>query len=191
MGETSMQRADVQQVVQQVAPDVAPDAQDRAPVSEGSNGLDVPTALGRDPQGRFRPGHRENLTTGMHTERSPLGLEHLQDQVDHFVRGCLIDEADPEDVPTRRMALIEYRARLHRRILQLDAALELRGLLDRRQKLRTQWLQQLGTLIEKARALDITLGLERRQRNVTESPQQWAERMQRERAEPEPSADGE
>jgi hypothetical protein len=61
----------------------------------------------------------------------------------------VIDEADPQDVPTRRKALIDYRARLHRRILQLDSALEQRGLLDRRQKLRTQWLQQLGTLIER------------------------------------------
>ena len=42
--------------------------------------------------------------------------------------GCESDEGGSlADLPTRRRAQLEYRARLHRRILLLDSALELRG----------------------------------------------------------------
>jgi hypothetical protein len=44
--------------------------------------------------------------------------------------------------------------------------LELKGLTDRRGKLRTAWIQMLSTLIEKARGLDVTLGLERKHKKV-------------------------
>jgi hypothetical protein len=48
----------------------------------------------------------------------------------------------------------------------LDAALELRGLFDKRGKLRDRWLTQLQGLIRTAQGLDALLGLERRQKPV-------------------------
>lgn len=160
---------DVQPMVQQIAQSDAARTEGGPSATSAVSGSDsqpvIPNASGRDRAGRFVPGHRINISTGSDTERLPVGLEQLQHQIDTFINGCLADEAD-DDLPTRRKALLEYRARLHRRIIQLDAVLETRGLLDRRQKLRTQWLSMLCTLIEKARALDVTLGLERRQKDI-------------------------
>ena len=54
-----------------------------------------------------------------------------------------------------------------RRVLQIDAAIELRGLFDKRGKMRLAWLAQLQSLINTARSLDRAhLGLERRQKPV-------------------------
>jgi hypothetical protein len=61
---------------------------------------------------------------------------------------------------------LEYRARVHRRVLQLDAALEVRGLIDRRGKLRVAWISKLESLITTARALDGLLGLGRRAKQL-------------------------
>ncbi len=106
------------------------------------------------------------MTTGLRTQRLPAQLAHLREEVQAFLDAALVDEGDPAEVPARRRALLEYRGRLDRRIRQLDDALKLRGLLDRKGKLRTAWLQQLAGLIEKARSLDVTLGLERRQKRI-------------------------
>jgi hypothetical protein len=76
------------------------------------------------------------------------------------------DEGDPEDVPARRKSLLEYRGRIHRRIVQLDTALELRGLIDKRGKLRVAWLQQLSSFITTAKSLDQLLGLARKAKRV-------------------------
>jgi hypothetical protein len=80
------------------------------------------------------------------------------------VAGAVADDGGKDEVPVRRQSLLDYRARLHRRIVQLDGALEVRGLVDRRNKLRVAWLQMLATLIASARSIDSLLGLERRQR---------------------------
>jgi len=101
------------------------------------------------------------ITTAFDAQALPPSLALLDHDVEQFVSGCLVDEAD-DDLPTRRRALLGYRARVHRRILMLDSALELRGLVDRRGRLRAQWLQRLEGLIGVARALDAQLGLERR-----------------------------
>ena len=77
--------------------------------------------------------------------------------------GLVTDEGDAE-ISTRRRSLLEYRARLPRRILQLDDALERYGLFGRRSGLRAAWLRRLESLISTAKALDQFLGLERRQR---------------------------
>ncbi len=106
------------------------------------------------------------MTTGLRTQRLPAQLAHLREEVQAFLDAALVDEGDPAEVPARRRALLEYRGRLDRRIRQLDDALELRGLLDRKGRLRTAWLQQLAGLIEKARSLDVTLGLQRRQKRI-------------------------
>lgn len=105
------------------------------------------------------------VSTAFDARALPPELAHLDAEVQDFMTGCLVDEADP-DVPTRRKALLTYRARLHRRIVQLDAALELRGLVDRRGRLRANWLQRLEGLISVARSLDAQLGLDRQARAV-------------------------
>lgn len=156
------------------APTSAPSA-DGAPDGPGTG----PTA-GRDSRGRFAPGHRLTTIHGGYSARYPPGFEHLERDVADFVAGSLVDEGDFDDLTTRHKALLSYRARLHRRILQLDAALEARGILDRRQKLRTTWLSTLSALIERCRQIDLVLGLERRQKPV-ESPREWLQRVADER----------
>src|SRR5262245_14540453 len=103
--------------------------------------LVVPNTPGRDARGRYQPGHPLTVANGLRAVNLPRELAHLRAEVAEFEAACLVDEGDDE-VPVRRRALLMYRARLHRRILQLDDALELRGLLDRRGKLRDRWLQQ-------------------------------------------------
>ena len=123
-------------------------------------------ALGQRTQ--FEPGELQAIQHGLRSERTELPPEfaHLATDIDSFIAGCLVDEGDAADVPTRRRSLLNYRARLHRRILQIDAAIELRGLFDKRGKLRLAWLGQLQSLIGAARSLDQLLGLERRQKPV-------------------------
>jgi hypothetical protein len=50
--------------------------------------------------------------------------------------------------------------------VQLDAAIETRGLFDPRGKLRVAWLGKLESLIAAARGIDNLLGLDRRPRQV-------------------------
>ncbi len=107
----------------------------------------VPNAFGRDAQGRYVVGHHlsrptelkrgnfASATTLQRTDRWPPELEALRAEVGQFVEASLVDEGDASDAPARRRALLDDRARLHRRIVQLDALLELRGLVDRRNKL--------------------------------------------------------
>ena len=59
--------------------------------------------------------------------------------------------------------------------MQLDAALEAKGLGDRKGKLRTGWLQRLEDLINVAKGLDSMLGLERRQKRVQSLAEVMAE----------------
>jgi hypothetical protein len=125
----------------------------------------------RDGQGRFLPGR--NLGT-MHAlraagDRLPPELQHLQAELEEFMTSAVSDEGGDAEISTRRRALLTYRARLHRRIGQLDGALELHGLIDRRGRLRVAWLQQLAQLIGAARALDGLLGLSRHPKRVPAS----------------------
>jgi hypothetical protein len=127
---------------------------------------DPPNARGRDAKGRYLPAHRLNVLHGLSTDRLPPGLEHLQLEVDAFIAGSLVDEGDQEEIPTRRRSELEYRARLHRRILQLDAALDQRGLIDPRGRLRAAWLTKLESLIAAALSIDRLLGLDRRRKDL-------------------------
>lgn len=102
----------------------------------------------------------------LRTDRLPPEFEHLAAEVERFASASIADDGGEGEVATRRHSLHEYRARLHRRVLQLDAALELRGLFDPRGKLRVAWLQQLQSLITTSKAIDSLLGLERRQKPV-------------------------
>lgn len=137
---------------------------------------EAPSRPGRALTGQFLPGNtigREtqfgpgNWASARHTLRSdrwPPELQILRDEVEEFLSQTMIDEGD--DPPARRKALLNYRARVHRRIVQLDSMLELRGIVDKRGKLRVNWLQRLESLISTARGLDSLLGIERRAKRV-------------------------
>jgi hypothetical protein len=126
----------------------------------------VPSWPERDAAGRFVPGNLAAVKHALSAAKLPPEFEHLEAEVDAFVAGCLTDEGDEQDVSTRRRSLLNYRARVHRRIVQLDAAIEVRGLVDRKGKLRAGWLQRLEGLVNVAKGLDAMLGLERRQKRV-------------------------
>jgi hypothetical protein len=115
--------------------------------------------------GSVLAGNRLAVTNAMRAAHLPPDLQHLRAEVAEFLAGCLVDEGD-SDLPVRRRAALQNRARLQRRICQIDDALELRGLVDRRGRLRTAWLAQLAALIGTAKALDAMLGLERRAKRV-------------------------
>lgn len=116
--------------------------------------------------GRFSHGHTASIQHGLNTDRLPPEFEFLRQEVNAFMAACLSDEGGQEEISHRRRALLEYRARLHRRIAQLDTALETRGLFDKRGKLRVAWLQRLEGLIASAKGIDSTLGLARRTKRV-------------------------
>ena len=97
----------------------------------------------------------------------PQAYRFLRAELRTFVEDCIADEGgDIAAIPPRRRALLELRARIQRRAVQLDTALELRGLIDRRGKLRANWLQRLEGLMSTAKALDSLLGLERRPEQI-------------------------
>jgi hypothetical protein len=124
---------------------------------------------------QFRQGNWIALRDASRTDRWPPELDALRADVAEFMTQTLADEGDASDVPARRRSLLEYRARLHRRVVQLDGILELRGPFDKHGKFRATWFAQLSALIERARQLDVTLGLERREKKV-ESLAEYIER---------------
>ena len=114
---------------------------------------------------RCANGHTRGLLAVQHALRMdslPPEFQHLQAELDDYTAASITDDGGASEVPARRRSLHEYRARLHRLVLQLDAAIELRGLFDKRGKLRVAWLQQLQSLINTAKGIDSLLGLERR-----------------------------
>jgi hypothetical protein len=117
----------------------------------------------RDGLGRLLPGHTLPVKHGLFSERD---LANLNAEMSVFLGGSITDDGGEGEVATRRRTLHEYRARLHRRIVQLDAAIETRGLFDPRGKLRVAWLGKLESLIAAARGIDNVLGLDRRARDV-------------------------
>ncbi len=137
----------------------------------------TPTPRERGADGQFLPGNRAAVTHGLYAAGDvPAEFAHLQAEVRQFVAEALVDEGDVAQIPARRLALIEYRARLHRRIVQLDAALELRGLTDSSGKLRVAWLQQLQSLMNAAKGIDSLLGLQKRTKKVTSLQEHVSER---------------
>jgi hypothetical protein len=128
--------------------------------------VDTPTAPTRDPSGRFLRGNRAAVTHALYAMDLPEEFSHLASEISTFRSASIADDGGETEIGVRRQSLHEYRARIHRRIVQLDHALELRGLVDRRGKLRVSWLQRLDGLIASARALDSLLGLDRRARQL-------------------------
>lgn len=122
----------------------------------------IPPSPDRDARGLFLRGNRVAVRHGLRAQiRDALAAER-QD----FEHASLIDDGGAEAIPTRRRSLHTYRARLHTHIHQLSDALEQYGLFDHRGHLRSAWLQRLEGLIDRARALDATLGLDRRAKRI-------------------------
>lgn len=128
----------------------------------------------RNTLGQFQPGNLAAVSHALRSDRLPPEFEHLRAEVEAFADESISDDGGVSEVATRRRTLHEYRGRIHRRILQLDAAIELRGLFDKRGKLRVAWLQRLEALIATARGIDNLLGLNRRQKAAT-SPLDYIE----------------
>jgi hypothetical protein len=116
--------------------------------------------------GRFLPGNLAAVSHALRTDRLPPEFAHLAVEIEEFVSASIADEGGSENVPHRRQSLHGYRARVHRRIVQLDSAIEVRGLFDKRGKLRVAWLQQLQALINTAKGIDSLLSLDRRSKPV-------------------------
>ncbi|MCC7178651.1 MAG: hypothetical protein IT177_09700, partial [Acidobacteria bacterium] len=122
----------------------------------------IPSTPDRDARGLFQPGNRIAYRHGLRAQVDAA----LADERRAFLNASLADDGGPGEVPTRRRSLHEYRARLHVHIGQLSGAIERHGVFDGRGRLRTAWLQRLDGLIDRARALDATLGLDRRARPI-------------------------
>ena len=160
------------QIGHSIAPPRPPDASWRCKCGSARHQEDVfrcekghpspGSPLGKRSQ--FQSGHWAALKHAQRSDRWPPELEVLKEEVEDFLAQTLPDEGD--DLTVRRRSLLEYRARLHRRVIQLDSMLELKGLLDPRGHLRTHWINQLVGLVERCRSLDVTLGLARRSKRV-------------------------
>src|SRR2546421_10869836 len=101
----------------------------------------LPKPSDRDRRGRFLTGNQAAVTHALHAEHVP---DEFTSAAERFLAAALVDEG--EEPPVRRRAQIENQARLFRRVLQLDAALERHGIFDRRGKLRVQWLTKLESI---------------------------------------------
>ncbi len=130
----------------------------------------LPTTLtwpAKDPKtGRFLPGNFAASQHALRTDRLPPEFVHLAAELAEFADASIADDGGVDAITARRRSLHSYRARIHRRIAQLDGAIELRGLFDKRGKLRVAWLSQLQGLIRTAQGIDSLLGLERRTKQL-------------------------
>src|SRR5262249_48358958 len=156
-----------------------------APLDSGVEAPAVPSRPGRNAKGQFLKGNYEAITHALRATRLPPELQHLPAEIAEWMANVAADEGDPDEIPTPPQGLLEYRGRIHRRIVQLDTALELRGLIDKRGKLRVAWLQQLSSLISTAKSLDQLLGLERRPKKVQSLDEIFAEAAREAEAETE------
>lgn len=139
-------------------------------VSSTSSGPTGPSAPARKPNaGWFKKGvSGPSLTTGLWSDLHP-GSEALLADVDRFEAAQITDEGEAEgDIQSRRRELIRYRARIiHKNVLKLASALEERGLVDKRGKLRVAWLSKLESLINTAIRVDSLLGLDRHPKEIS------------------------
>lgn len=136
-------------------------------VSPSLDAISGPNAP-RDRRGRLLPGAKLARTHGLYTAAD---FERMRGEIETFRQASVADDGGETEVGTRRLSLHGYRARVHRRIEQIDEAIEVRGLFDKRGKLRHAWLSKLESLIATARSLDQLLGLERRSK-LASSPRE-------------------
>jgi hypothetical protein len=146
----------------------------------------------RPNSGRFTPGHTRGRLpggTGLYSDHLPRDLEYIAAEVERFNTGSLVDEGDVDEIPTRRRSQLQYRGLVHRNIHAVAGALAQRGLVDRRGKLRVQWISKLESLIATAVRIDNLLGLERRPKNANALNAESAEEFLRLARLSDPSSD--
>lgn len=144
------------------ATEIAPDVE--IGDTPAAAGLASPYGPERDATtGRFAANHTASVKHGLFSERDLAGLnERIQAQTSQ----AIADMGGERNVSVRARLLIETRFRLQRRLEQVDAAIEVKGITDGKGKLRAAWLQRLEGLAAAIRAIDAQLGLKRQARRV-------------------------
>lgn len=132
------------------------DADTLAPASPYGPGRDATT-------GRFAPNHTASAKHGLFSARDLAGLD---ERISTLTAQAIADMGGEENVSVRARLAIETRFRLQRRLEQIDAAIEVKGIMDSRGKLRSAWLQRLEGLSGAIRAIDAQLGLRRQAKRV-------------------------
>ena len=130
---------------------------------------------GHDGAGKFTKGNRVRVQHGLRsrTRALPPELEHLAVLEREDYQQSISDDGGAENIIRRRQQTLENRARVQRRIRQIDYALDRFGAFDTKGRLRQQWINQLIALVNTATRIDIALGFERRARAVVPSPREW------------------
>lgn len=113
--------------------------------------------------GRFAPNHTASVKHGLFSARDLAGLD---ERIATLTAAAVADMGGEEAVPVRVRLMLETRFRLQRRLEQVDAAIEVKGITDGKGKLRAAWLQRLEGLAASIRALDAQLGLKRQAKRI-------------------------
>jgi hypothetical protein len=135
-------------------------------------------SLQRDQKGRFVHGA---VKTGEHSERLWSELAPVKAEIVAAVRRQLA--ADAEDAPPTLLAIIDGFAEAH--LLRKSTFMQLAqrgGPVTNKGKVRGL-LQAWGAFFDREMRAAEKLGLERRSRNVNETPREWLERLHAERDE--------
>lgn len=123
-----------------------------------------PYGPGRDAgNGRFTKNHTASVKHAIFSERDLAGLN---ERIQALTAQAIADMGGEPSVSVRARLLIETRFRLQRRLEQIDAALEVKGVMDGKGKLRAAWLQRLEGMAAAIRAIDAQLGLKRQAKRV-------------------------
>jgi hypothetical protein len=104
--------------------------------------------------------------TGLSAAYSTPALAAIEADGAALVEQSIADAGGRSELIAREVAQHEYRGLLHVRIRKLALALETHGDFDKRGRLRGAWIDRLKGLIETARQIDATLGLQRRTKRI-------------------------
>lgn len=147
-----------------------------------------PSIAGRNADGTLRPGTAIALTDGLFARRESLPPDRqlLIADIDGFRAGLIADQGGESELTTLRGAYVERLVQVELLLRLLAAALRDHGIWSRRGQL---VFTQFMAATERFDRLARVLGLERRAREVLETPVQWLARQGRDRAESEAQAD--
>jgi hypothetical protein len=141
---------------------------------------------GRDRRGRFAPGNRVSLKHGAYVAgRRPPQLEAMVGDLDAFRAGLESDQGGQGELTAVRAGYVRRLGEVEALCRLLGADLMARGIFTRKGRTRSTFgafLQAAGTWDRLAGRL----GLDRRQRDVIESPREWLERIDGNQHEHEP-----
>lgn len=145
----------------------------------------------RDARGKFLPGNTASRTHALHVAQPDA--DFVQAARDVYARQLTDDATTDADVPARRAALMRRSAALEVHAARVERYLASVSMLDRNGGLSRRWsiaADKYLTIVSALHKVNTTLGLERRQRDVIESPDEWLRRIAQEPAgEPHASAD--